>query len=145
MILYRLVCVHDHEFEVWFKHSAAYDKQIARGAITCPVCGSTEVGKALMAPKVVTTRATAAKPVPAANPVDRHMASMVALMRTVRKELESGSEYVGPRFAEEARKIHFEEAEARSIHGEATSEEIIELNEDGIEVLALPRLPEDLN
>lgn len=145
MILYRLACAHGHEFEAWFRSSAAFDAQVAEAAIACPVCGSTGVGKAPMSPRVRTDR-KGREQIPSAEAlVARHQASMVELMRTIRQELESRSEYVGPQFAEEARKIHFGETTPRVIHGEATSEQVADLSEEGIEVVALPRLPEDLN
>jgi len=144
MIHYRLACANAHEFGAWFKSSSTFEAQAARGEITCPACGSIEVCKAPMAPQVVTARSRSCTQTPEALAA-RHRANMVELMRTIRKELESRSEYVGPSFAEEARKIHFHEAAARSIFGEATEQEVSELGEDGIEVFPLPRLPEDLN
>lgn len=140
MIRYRLVCSDGHEFEAWFRDSAAFDAQVAGMVIACPTCGSHEISKAPMAP-LVGRRGGEAPHVAAA----MHRQRMVELMRTVRRELETRSEYVGPKFAEEARKIHFEESKARAIHGEATQAEVESLEEEGIEVMALPALPEDLD
>lgn len=147
MIRYRLVCSDGHEFEAWFRDSAAYDVQVASAAIACPTCGSHEIVKAPMAPMVGSRGKRGSEQMAPAPHIAaaRHRQRMVELMRTVRRELESRSEYVGARFAEEARKIHFEETAARPIHGEATQAEVKSLEEDGIDVLALPPLPEDLD
>ena len=157
MILYRLRCKRGHEFEAWFAGSAAFDKQEKRGQLSCPSCGTSSVAKALMAPSVVkrSKRKGAAKKVeekaaPAEAPkaeVQRVAAhhELAAAMRKLRAEIESKSEYVGPRFSEEARKIHYEEAPARGIHGEATTDEAKALKEEGIEFYPLPILPEDQN
>ena len=164
MIRYHLVCNKSHEFESWFGSSAAFDRLARKGQVECPECGSKKVAKAMMAPKVATRgRAQAAAeeageaaqaaapsvPAPAPTPemVQRAEAQrqLMALMRQVRQEVESKAEYVGPRFADEARKIHHKEAEARGIWGEATLAEARELHEDGIDCMPLPRLPEDSN
>jgi hypothetical protein len=136
MIKYRLVCGSAHEFEGWFRNSAAYDAQAARGHIACPQCADTNVAKAVMAPSV----AAPAAPEPAGAQDD-----MQALMLRVRAEIEANAEYVGPRFAEEARRIHDEEGNPRRIYGEASLEEVRALAEDGIPCMPLPRLPKDLN
>ncbi len=161
MIRYRLVCSKKHEFESWFGSSAAYDRLAKKGQVECPECGSKKVTKAMMSPGVATRgrrseprEEAAAAPVPAApepppSPEVAERARMqrelVAMMRQVRAEVEKKAEYVGPRFADEARKIHDKEAEARGIWGEATLEQARELVEDGIDCLPLPRLPEDGN
>jgi hypothetical protein len=166
MIRYRLQCNKKHEFEAWFGSSTAYDRQAKRGQVECPQCGSKKVTKTLMAPGVATrsgksagkpgelsqSREIAAAPAEAAVPMSPEAAERANLqrkfldvMREIRKEVETKAEYVGPRFADEARKIHHEEAEARGIWGEATLEEARELHEDGIDCLPLPPLPEDKN
>lgn len=159
MIRYRLVCHKKHEFESWFGSSAAFDKLAKKGQVECPQCGSKKVAKALMAPGVSTRsrseEARALVPAPEATAAPAPTPEMVqraemhrqflALMRQVRAEVEQKAEYVGPKFAEEARKIHHKEAEARGIYGEATLEEAKELVEEGIDCLPLPRLPEDSN
>jgi hypothetical protein len=160
MIRYRLNCKRGHVFEGWFGSSAAYDRQAKQGRLTCPTCGTAKVSKALMAPSIAKTakpkRTKAPKPAagdeaaPVAPPkpdlqrVAAH-GELAAAMRKLRAEIESKSEYVGPRFSEEARKIHYEESPARGIHGEATSEEAKALKEEGIEFYPLPILPEDRN
>ena len=167
MIRYRLQCHKAHEFEAWFGSSAAYDRQAKRGQVSCPECGSTKVSKTLMAPGVATRgggsareraerageeRAIAAEqqavspaPAPPADPRVEMQRQFLALMRQVRQEVAKNAEYVGPKFADEARKIHLKEAEARGIWGEATLEEAKELHEEGIDCLPLPRLPEENN
>jgi hypothetical protein len=160
MILYRLRCRRGHEFDAWFASSAAYDRQAKRGQITCAECGAKEVSKALMAPSIAKRRKAketpkAEKPTekptesievskPEAQRVAAHR-ELAAAMRKLRAEVEAKSEYVGPRFPEEARKIHYEEAPARGIYGEASAEEAKALKEEGIEFFPLPNLPEDHN
>jgi hypothetical protein len=157
MIRYRLQCDHAHQFETWFGNAATYDRQVRRGQVACPECGSTSVSKALMAPSVITSRAAAKKqrpaPVEALEPppsgpqrlANAKQRELFQMMRKLREEVVAKSEYVGPRFAEEARKIHNEETEQRGIYGEATPREVKELAEDGVEVYPLPVLPDDHN
>lgn len=158
MIRYQLNCAEGHTFEAWFSSSKGYDAQVRRKQVTCPFCGTAEVKKAIMAPRVARSRSRKASvpaeapaapvPVPAREP--QHMLNgeqrkLLAQMRQLRDEMLSKSDYVGPRFAEEARRIHNEEAPARGIHGEATPEEVAELKEEGVEVYPVPVLPEDHN
>ena len=156
MIVYRLKCKKGHEFEAWFASSAAFDKQAKRGQLSCARCGSTEVAKALMAPRInkrgrkaKVADKPAEKPLEAQKPETMHRVAahgeLVSAMRKLRSEIEKKSEYVGPRFSEEARKIHYEEVPARGIHGEATADEAKALSEEGIEFFPLPVLPEDRN
>ena len=152
MILYRLKCKKGHEFEAWFASSGAFDTQEKRGQLSCPVCATNKVSKALMAPRVA-KRAARPRPVkqgeaPQQRGETQRLAAhgeLAAAMRKLRAEVEANSEYVGPRFCEEARKIHHEEAPARGIHGEATAEEAKALREEGIEFFPLPVLPEERN
>ena len=140
MIRYALTCAAAHSFESWFKDSAGYEDQAARGLVACPVCGSTQVSRALMTPAIARRgRAdeAAAQPDPAA--------MMRAAVRGLRAAMLEGAEHVGPRFAEEARAIHDGEAPARPIHGEASRAEAEELIEDGVPVMPLPILPDDRN
>lgn len=150
MIRYRLKCEKRHEFEGWFANSGAFDRQVKRGQITCPRCGNAKVQKAPMAPSIAKgskRKRTEKAPEPTAAETHRVAAhgELAATMRKLRAEIEAKSEYVGPRFSEEARKIHYEETPARGIHGEATSEEARSLIEEGIEFFPLPILPEDQN
>ena len=139
MILYRLQCTHAHEFEAWFASSASYDVQVATCQISCPECSSCEVGKSIMAPNVaLRTRGEAASD-------EDTPARYRNLVREVRRVLETGSEDVGARFPEEARRIHYREVEQRAIRGIASQDEARALVEEGVEIMALPRLPEDTN
>ena len=147
MIRYDLICNQGHEFDGWFRDSTAYDEQAAGGLVSCAVCGSAKVGKQLMAPGIPSksNRKDASPQKMVAGPVDPRMQMMMQMMREMRKHVEQNAEYVGDKFAEEARKIHYEEAEKRGIYGEATADDAKELIEEGIEVHPLPRLPEEGN
>ena len=136
MIRYALACEQGHGFDAWFGSADSYDEQAEAHAILCPNCGSANVSKAPMAPYVAKPRAE--RP-PAERP------KTYAKLKKLRAELTANSDYVGPKFPEEARKIHFDEALARAIHGEATLKEAEELNEEGVPVFPLPPLPEDQN
>jgi len=139
MIKYSLVCQDGHEFDAWFKNSAEFEPQAERGDIACPTCASTHVGKALMAPRLSTRGGR-----DGSEDAERRRAVFGQLAK-LRQAVLANSEDVGARFADEARKIHYEEADARAIHGEATSEDALALGEEGIAILPLPRLPEDQN
>jgi hypothetical protein len=131
MIVYNLRCRNSHEFEGWFKDVAAFDAQSAASKLVCPVCNSKKVGKAIMAPSVAGTRkADLTGP--------EEMRKMRQFMTGLRKYVQDNAEYVGPRFAEEARKIHYGETEERQIYGESTVKEAVELVEEGIDVAPLP-------
>jgi hypothetical protein len=130
MILYELRCPSDHRFEGWFRSSDAFEAQQAAHEIACPVCGDKDVDRALMAPAV--GRKGNSKPDPA---------QAITLLRSLRKVIEESHENVGDRFAEEARKIHYGEADARGIYGQATEEEAEELSDEGIEVGRVPWVP----
>ena len=163
MILYKLQCKKGHEFEAWFASSSAFDRQKKKGQLSCPSCGTSNVSKALMAPNVAprsrrksATQRPAHSPAPAPAPAPEQSpkpetqrvaahSELVSALRRLRAEIEAKSEYVGARFPEEARKIHYEEVPARGIHGEATAEEVKALKEEGIEFYPLPILPEDQN
>ncbi len=138
MILYQLACTNAHQFEAWFRDIATYDAQSAAGDVMCPFCGSTGVTKAPMAPNV----ATGAHKDATAEPRTREVAEQI--MRAVRRlhrHVEENGEYVGDKFAEEARSIHYGESGERDIYGEATDQEATELVEDGIEFYRVPWVP----
>lgn len=139
VIQYALQCSNGHRFDAWFKNAAAYDEQRARGIVTCAQCGDGGVEKAPMAPAVARTD-SARIPLSSAHP---DAARFRALLRDYRRKVMTEADYVGDRFAEEARKIHFEEAEARGIYGEATRDEVASLLDDGIDFLPLPDVGED--
>jgi hypothetical protein len=146
MIHYDLRCDKGHEFDGWFASSAAFDKQQLHGAITCTICGSTHVEKQLMAPGIPTKSNRKAAAVPLhSGPADPRMAEMMQMMRDYRRHVDANSEDVGPRFAEEARKIHYGEVEERGIRGQATPDEAKGLIDEGIAVHPLPVLPEEGN
>ena len=140
MIRYSLTCANDHSFDSWFQSAAAYDKLVAAGLVSCSHCGSTEVGKSLMAPAVKAERK--AKPeLPAEKPLTKPQNPAEKAMSALREHVEKNSEYVGMNFATEARAIHEGGAPERAIHGEAKPDEARKLLEDGVPVAPLPFLP----
>jgi hypothetical protein len=144
MIRYAMVCERQHEFESWFRDSAMCDAQLSAGALECPVCRSRQVAKQLMAPALRTKSRKGSKQRVAA-PGDERQKVLLEMMRKLRRQVEENAEYVGERFPEEARRIHYREADSRGIYGEASLEEAKELVEEGIEAHPLPWLPEDAN
>lgn len=143
MIKYQLVCTNEHTFDAWFRDSAAYDRQAGAGEVLCPVCGTAEVSKALMAPRVGRRKGTddGDRPVRDMPPAEKQAmlaAKVGQALRLLRRHVEENCDYVGDRFAEEARKIHYGEADARGIYGETTSEEAEELREEGVEFYSVP-------
>jgi hypothetical protein len=159
MIRYTLVCHKGHDFESWFQNSAAYDKQAKRGLVSCPVCGSAKVEKALMAPRLARSGRSApreeAPPAPQAEAVPEAKAPVAMMspqerelrtkLKELRQHLTRNAENVGPRFPEEARKMHYGETEHRSIYGEASADDAKALLEEGVEFHPLPVLPEERN
>lgn len=141
MITYSLVCDSSHKFDAWFKSAEAFDEQAARGILACPMCNSTKVEKALMAPAVARSGSDKVS-LSSGHP---QQAEIRELLRAMRKKVTSEADYVGDRFAEEARKIHFKEADPRGIYGEATRDEVAGLLDDGVDFLPLPNLPEEAN
>jgi len=131
MIRYNLICTHDHEFEGWFSSSKDYDEQAASGLLSCPICGTKKVEKAIMAPAVKTARKTEARDEKAAM-------AMTAMAAKIRSEISKNCENVGTNFAEEARAIHYGEKPQRGIYGSTTAEETAELKDEGIEAHPLP-------
>jgi hypothetical protein len=147
MIRYDLQCEKGHEFDGWFSNSEAYEKQVKRKLVECVVCGSVKIEKQLMAPGIPAksnTKSDVARPM-VAGPVDPRAQAMLQVMREYRAHVEKTAENVGENFAEEARKIHYNEKQARGIYGHATPVEAAELMEEGIDVHPLPMLPEDGN
>ncbi|HLO75502.1 MAG TPA: DUF1178 family protein [Magnetospirillum sp.] len=136
MILFELRCANDHHFEGWFKDNAAYDAQAAAGEISCPVCGDTGVSKAIMAPRL--NKATG-------QTLDAQGAAreMRRMLSELRQQVEQNCDYVGEKFPDEARKIHYGDTEARPIYGEASAEQAAELEEEGIAVSRIPWLREN--
>lgn len=137
MIQYSLKCEQGHRFDSWFQSAAAYDKLSAAGHVGCAVCGSTDVTKAVMAPRVNHSSEVPAKPRPLSEPASE----VEAAISKLRDHVEKTSDYVGKDFAREARAMHEGETPQRAIHGEAKGEEAKKLIEDGIPVLPLPFSP----
>jgi hypothetical protein len=161
MIRYSLRCERDHAFESWFQDSSAYDAQVKRKLVSCPVCSSVKIEKAIMAPRIVGKKGRErVEPVPApapAVPAEIPAAAtstplMMAQERELRAKLKElrdhivkNADNVGEQFPNEARKMHYGDIEHRPIYGEASPEEARSLVDEGIEVSPLPVLPEDRN
>ena len=141
MIRYDLFCENEHFFESWFKDSKSYQKQLDANEIVCPVCDSCNISKSLMAPGIPKKTNTKNGNV-IANSSSR---SINDAIRKIRDEIKKNSEYVGDQFPEEARKIHYNEAEMRSIYGKASKTEITELVDEGIDIIQIPEIPDDKN
>jgi len=150
MIVFDLSCKNGgHVFEIWFGSSADYEDQKARGLVSCPYCGSTDIEKAVMAPAVAAKGNRRSDPAPgtvpaAANiPSPEQFKAMVSKLAEVQSKMLEGSEYVGTSFAEEARSMHLGEQESRAIHGQTSPEEAKALIEEGVPVapLLLPVRP----
>ncbi|HEY4136279.1 MAG TPA: DUF1178 family protein [Alphaproteobacteria bacterium] len=174
MIVFDLRCPKSHVFEGWFRDSAAFEAQTAAGDLVCPVCGSVDIAKALMAPNIsakgnarrgarqgradqgraeqaaeapqtlanIPAAESAAGPAAGGDaPSPESFAAAVTALRELHQAIEKNCDYVGENFAEEARKIHYGETDPRGIYGEASLEEAKELREEGVEVMAVPRLP----
>lgn len=160
MIRYALRCDRDHDFESWFQSSSAYDSQVKRKLVTCPMCGSAKVEKAIMAPRIVGKkgRGRATPPPEAVAPTTPEAApsgptsllmaqerELRAKLKELRDHIVKNADNVGERFPNEARAMHYGDKEHRPIYGEASPEEAKSLIDEGIEVSPLPTLPEDRN
>ena len=159
MIVFDLRCAQAHVFEAWFGSSADYEAQRERGLVACPLCGDTAVEKAVMAPAVApkgnqrrmpaptepapssTAAPSAAWPSPLAAHPPEVVKAMLAALAEVQAKVEANCDYVGDRFADEARAIHHGETESRGIYGEATPEQAAALRDEGIDVAPLPFRP----
>lgn len=134
MIKYNLLCAHGHEFEIWFSKSSDFDDQTSKRLVECPVCRSTDVSKAIMAPNISTSRKSEAIR-------DKQRSAMKIMNQAashIRREIESQCDYVGDRFAEEARAVHYGEKEERGLYGTATPQEASALSDEGIDITPLP-------
>ena len=141
MIRFSLICEQEHEFEAWFRSNDDFETQKKRGFVDCPACGSHKVEKALMAPAVSTSR----KQEKIALAMGEEQRKALAQLKELSRKIRENSDYVGDKFAEEARKIHFGEADPRGIYGEATPDEARSLAEDGVEFMPVPVFPDDRN
>jgi hypothetical protein len=142
MIRFALACDRGHSFDAWFSSGDSYDEQVEAQAIVCPTCGSIRVKKAPMAPAVLRGKAeeTARE-----SPADGERKQTYAFLKGMRDYLKDNADDVGKAFPEEARKMHYGEAEARNIYGEASVDEAKALNDEGIPALPLPKLPKEHN
>lgn len=160
MIRYTLICDNAHEFGSWFASSNSFEEQAKRGFVTCPICDSARVERAVMAPAVARTDRgpRSAEPAPeaaapsSASPATQPAALMGekemafrAMLTALHEHVAANAEPVGKNFAEEALKIHHGESESRAIYGEASAKDAQMLHEEGVEFLPLPRLPEGRN
>jgi hypothetical protein len=159
MIHYQLRCAADHQFDSWFRDSAAFDAQAKAGLVECPMCGGTQVERALMAPAVprkgnAPRKVIVPEPQPEvapAAPAEGQQTTTVAapampaevraMLQKLRTEVEKHCDYVGPNFADEARRIHRGESDRRGIYGETTPDQAEALADEGIEVARVPWLP----
>jgi hypothetical protein len=141
LIRFSLICDNAHEFEGWFRSNDDFDTQAKRGFVDCPTCGSHKVGKALMAPAVSTGR----KQEKIALAMGEAQKEAIAQLKAMAEKIRENADYVGDKFAEEARKIHFGETDPRGIYGEATLEEAKSLADDGVSFMPVPVFPEDRN
>jgi hypothetical protein len=169
MICYTLACTNGHRFESWFANSAAYDKQRKRSLVCCPVCDDTKVEKAIMSPRLAGTSKRSRAAAPASEAPASDATASVALpagtaeakapvammspqeqefrhkLKELREHLTKNADYVGQKFPEEARKMHYGEVDHRSIYGEASLQDAKDLHEEGIDVHPLPALPDERN
>ena len=159
MIRYSLRCEREHAFESWFQDSAAYDSQVKRKLVSCPVCKSVKVEKAIMAPRIVGKKGreraepVAAPSTPAETPAAAGSTPLLmaqerelrAKIKELRDHIVKNADNVGEKFPNEARKMHYGDIEHRPIYGEASPEEAKSLIEEGVEVSPLPVLPDDRN
>lgn len=136
MIVFELKCGTGHRFEAWFKDGAACEAQIAAGSVSCPVCGDADVSKAPMAPRI--GKGAAADAVERARELQIEAKKKLAQLRD---QVERNFDYVGDRFAEEARRIHYGEVDPRAIYGETTDNEAAELVEEGVGFQRIPWIP----
>lgn len=152
MILYQLRCADEHSFEAWFRNSDSYDKQVASGDVECPYCGSKDISKAPMAPNIASSKAGESEsPAPAASEADIDAISdqraqevaqqILDAVGRIRDYAEENFEDVGEDFADEARKIHYGDAQERGIYGQASDEDAQDLEDEGIDFVRLPGTP----
>lgn len=146
MIQYSLKCESEHSFDSWFQSSSAYEALKSAGHVECPVCGSKDVQKAIMAPRVTSSRRKAAEPVPAAPAQTQPVVAapnpeMQKALAEMKRQVEANSDYVGDKFVSEARAMHLGDAPERAIYGQANLQEAKSLIEDGVPVMPLPFTP----
>ena len=168
MIKYSLICEKEHDFEAWFSSSKSFDDQQGSNLVSCPICNSSKINKTLMTPSISTSKTKAVLPaLPVQDPLQNQPAKealvtspaaipsvpspppgfdeFITKVRQMRQHIVVNSEDVGNKFPDEARKIHYGETKKRSIYGQASSQDVKELVDEGVEVMAMPHLPEDNN
>ena len=131
MIKYSLICDNDHVFEAWFSDSESFEKQNKKNLISCLICSSTKIKKDIMAPRISSGKQKN-------NRLNQKKDKIEMILNKVRKHVESNFDYVGDKFADEARAIHYGEKEEREIYGETSIDDAVELIEEGINVEPLP-------
>ena len=149
MKVLNLQCAHQHEFEGWFGSEDDFASQLARGLVSCPLCGDAQIEKKLSAPRLNLRTGRGEEAVPAAgttvalsnHAMKPELASLQARMLQALREVVANTEDMGERFADEARAMHHGEAAHRQIRGQASPQEALELMEEGIDVIALPMVP----
>jgi hypothetical protein len=142
LIRYELSCDNGHAFEGWFGSADDFDRQQQMALVSCPTCGSSHVAKRLMAPSVSTARKKERRQELV---MQAGQKEIISKLREIVTTIRANSEDVGERFPEEARKIHYGEAEQRGLIGQATLDEVRDLLEEGVEIAPLPVLPDDTN
>ncbi len=142
MIVYDLICCNEHEFESWFQDSAAYDKLRKARKVTCPICGDAKISKSMMAPAVTGAKKKGDTQMAMSSEAAQQMGQYLAAVKELRQQVESNCDYVGEKFPEEARKIHYGETEKRNIYGEASESDAEALQDEGIEFQRIPWTPD---
>ncbi|EAQ37578.1 hypothetical protein NB311A_04684 [Nitrobacter sp. Nb-311A] len=147
MIRYNLRCERGHTFESWFQSSSTYDSQVKRKLVTCAICGSTNVEKAIMAPRIAgsKTRDEPSSADPSTSAIMAEERELRAELKQLHDHLVKNADNVGAQFPNEARKMHYGDIEHRPIYGEASIEEARSLIEEGVEVGSLPVLRDNRN
>ena len=131
MIKYNLKCENDHNFDAWFSDSSNFEQQNKKNLILCPKCSSTKIEKNIMAPNIGSKKQSYTNALKTEKNIEK-------IIKNVRKHVEKNYEYVGNKFADEARAIHYGEKEEREIYGETSVEEAVDLIEEGVNVTPLP-------
>ena len=132
MIKYSLICDQDHNFEAWFSDSSTCDSQLKKSKVECPLCGSKKITKSIMAPNIP-SKSNQKTPKSDVKKVEM-------VMNKIKKHVQDNYEYVGNKFPDEARAMHYKEKDQKDIDGETTIEEAKDLIEEGINVQPLPVL-----
>jgi hypothetical protein len=145
MIRYNLRCDSGHAFESWFQSSSAYDSQVKRKLVTCAVCGSAKIEKAIMAPRLSRGKRGTTAPADSLTPAMAEERELRSELKQLHDHLVKNADDVGARFPNEARKMHYGDIEHRPIYGEASPEEAKSLIEEGVDVGSLPVLRDDRN